>query len=826
MTVTHLLCLLFAIAAAVLLMLCLLQRRELKAYARLSKEVQDASIAGIVRRKLDVKTDQPDLAAIVMAINNLVVRVPRVSERQHPAVTGKFEVLSMDSPPLGVATDSDDVAVEDSAQPLRRQTDGKIAATFALPANPDLFATLGDRLHEVVMIHVDTIKYVNPQFARLMGVDRNQVVGRKLPDLVPPDQHDLVDANLGRVLEGEDLPGRFEIDLIGMQGQLTRLEVAATRTEYAGGPALLITGVEVIPTQTFPALVLPGSADVPRSRARQVLDSLGESLLTVNSSGSIEFANPAAAALLGVPQQELLGKSLEQIMRVVDEADRKLLRDPVDQALKGRSTIGIGRRAVLLTLAAGAERSIELSTSPLRSRDNATDEIIGAVVVLHDVTELRGLTRQMSYQATHDALTGLVNRREFERRLGETLESARHGDQTHVLCYVDLDHFKDVNDQSGHQGGDALLREVAKIMRKAVRDSDYVGRLGGDEFAMLLTGCPLKKGRQIADDLTRAIAENRFIWKDRVHQIGASVGLVEVTRDSSSIEDVLAAADSACYVAKKHSVSGTGGVAVYSARDEAVARQSREIHWLKTLQMALRNNSFRLYQQPIVPAHGLNGGDGPSMEVLVRLADERGEELPVVELVRAAERYRLIGLLDRWVVQNTLTALGRGSINLTANHCLAINISGQTLEDTQFMEFVVDCLDQTGVDPRQVCFEISEAAVASNLEAARRFVGVLHGMGCRFALDDFGSSLGSFASLKNLPMDYLKIDGAFMRNLARDGVNQAMVTATIKLARSLNFKVIAEQVEDAAGVETARSMGVDYVQGYAIGRPSPLKIAA
>jgi EAL domain-containing protein (putative c-di-GMP-specific phosphodiesterase class I) len=214
------------------------------------------------------------------------------------------------------------------------------------------------------------------------------------------------------------------------------------------------------------------------------------------------------------------------------------------------------------------------------------------------------------------------------------------------------------------------------------------------------------------------------------------------------------------------------------------------------------------------------------MEVLVRLEDEAGNELPPSDFLRAAERYRLMGLVDRWVVQTTLAALGRGAIPVQANRSVAINISGQTLADLQFLEFVVECFDSTGALPTQVCFEITENAVIANLEHARRFVGVLHGMGCQFALDDFGSGVGSFSNLKNLPLDYLKIDGSFMRNLGRDTVNQAMVTAMIRLARTLNFKVIAEQVEDTAAVEAARKMGVDYLQGYAIGRPQPLSLAA
>jgi diguanylate cyclase (GGDEF)-like protein/PAS domain S-box-containing protein len=777
MSVAGVLSLLFAFAALLLLVLNLMQRRELKAVYRLTKEIQSVSIGGRLGRRLDYDTDNPELAALLTAVNHLILRT------------------------------------------------GKPDAPAGETGEPHLFAALGDRLHEVVIVHGDSILYANSQFANLLGVGRNDVLGRRLQDLVPPDQAELVASNLKRVLAGEGGQNRFEIDLIGMQGQLSRLEVTLAPTEFEGTAALLITAVEVIPTQTLPALSLPTPGEVPRSRARLALECLGEALLTVDTQGVIDYANPAAVKLLGLEGQDPVGRTLEQLINLVDETDRKLLRDPVELALRGTTTLGIGRRAFLQARGAGAERSIELSASPLRSFDNAAEEITGAVLLLHDVTELRGMTRQMSYQATHDALTGLVNRREFERRLADAIEAARRGEQSHVLCYVDLDHFKAVNDSSGHQAGDSMLREVAKLMRGAVRDSDTVGRLGGDEFALLLVGCPLKKGRQIADDLTRAIGEHRFVWKDRIHQVGASVGLVEVGRDSGSIEEALAAADSACYVAKKQAAPGGGGVAVYSARDEAAARHSGEIHWLRTLQNALRGNLFRLYWQPIVPAHGTNG-NGPSMEVLVRLADERGQELAPIELVRAAERYRLMGLVDRWVVQTTLTALGRGAIELAPSKCLAINISGQTLSDVPFLEFVVESFDQSGVDPSQVCFEISEASVVANLEAARRFVGVLHGMGCKFALDDFGSNLGSFASLKNLPMDYLKIDGSFMRNLARDSVNQAMVTATIKLARSLNFKVIAEQVEDASGLDAARSIGVDYLQGYAIARPKPLSLAA
>ncbi len=354
---------------------------------------------------------------------------------------------------------------------------------------------------------------------------------------------------------------------------------------------------------------------------------------------------------------------------------------------------------MLLGKSSGEERAIELAASPLRDE---TGELVGAVILLHDVTELRGLHRQMSYQATHDALTGLVNRREFERRLDEATEAARRGEATHMLCYLDLDRFKIVNDTSGHLAGDSMLREVAKLLREAVRDSDTVARLGGDEFGMLLVGCPLDKARQIADDVCRSIATYRFVWHDRVFNIGVSIGLIEIGREAGSVEQLLAAADSACYVAKKE---GAGRVSVYSARDEALARSTGEIEWLQKLQSAIKEERFALYYQPIVSAYG-NDTDGPSMEVLLRMLDETGAEIAPLEFVAAAERYRLMASVDRWVVQTTLGALSRNAFQLARDRSVAINISGQTLGDPLFLEFVVECLDRTGVAPDQVCFEI------------------------------------------------------------------------------------------------------------------------
>ena len=762
------LCLLFALIAALVLVLYALQRRDMKSVVELSQQLQRIAIGGRLAGRVEIGSDKPELAALATAVNHLLTRAAPGAERE------------------------------------------------ALEA-PKLFADLGDRIHEAVLVHREVILYANRQFASFVGVDRVELIGRRLADLVPPEYAELVSDNISRRLAGEAAAERYEIDMVGLQAQVSRLEIASTLVEYDKGNALLITGLEIIPTQTVPALRL--GADAPAAESQLLaLQSLAEAIIATDKDGRVTFMNPAAEALTGSEAASAGGKLLEEVVSLVDETDRRLLTDPVRQALTSGSAVNLSRRALLLSRNSGGERSIELTASPIR---NSSQELVGAVVMLHDITELRGLARQMSYQATHDALTGLANRREFERRLEESIDSGHRGDGQHVLCYLDLDHFKLVNDTSGHVAGDSMLREVAKLLRDAVRDSDTVGRLGGDEFGLLLIGCPLDKARQIADDLCRAVSDYRFVWKDKIFNIGVSVGLVEISRESGTLEELLAAADTACYVAKKQ---GSGRVAVYSARDEAHARHTGEIQWLQRLQSALKENRFHLYHQVIVGAHGEE--TGPAMEVLVRLEDEAGNELPPSDFLRAAERYRLMGLVDRWVVQTTLAALGRGAIPVQANRSVAINISGQTLADLQFLEFVVECFDSTGALPTQVCFEITENAVIANLEHARRFVGVLHGMGCQFALDDFGSGVGSFSNLKNLPLDYLKIDGSFMRNLGRDTVNQAMVTAMIRLARTLNFKVIAEQVEDTAAVEAARKMGVDYLQGYAIGRPQPLSLAA
>jgi len=673
-----------------------------------------------------------------------------------------------------------------------------------------LFDVLAAALPEIMLVHTDTILHANGPAGELFGIDPSALIGKPMTDLLRPAYRETVRKRIDALLAGEELAEPIEVQLIGGEETGLWAELHSRRAIWQGRPALVTVARDISPRKTIEA-----SLGRSKLQARITLESIGEGVITTGTEGTIDYMNEAAEQLIGTTRSFAVGKELGDLIALVDEVDRISLGDPVQQCLAERRRVNLGRRALLMSKVSDREFSAELTASPIRGPDR---EISGCVVIFHDVSEIRGIAREMSYQATHDALTGLVNRAEFERRLEAALKSARADSVGHVVAYLDLDRFKIVNDTCGHIAGDNLLREVAALLKQKVRDSDTVARVGGDEFAMLLVGCPLDKARQIGEDICESVAAYRFSWQDHVFDIGVSIGMVEVGHESTSAEALLGAADSACYVAKQQ---GRGCVHVYSARDEVLARERGEIQWLQRLQRALSENRFELHVQPIIAVGG-RAPNGPAAEVLLRMRDESGKRILPAQFLGAAERYHLMSHIDRWVVQSALTAMAGGALALPDDRTCNINLSGQTLGDDGFLEFVVDVLDHTGLEPARICFEIRESAVVHNLDNARRFIAVLHGIGCRFALDNFGSGIGSFANLKQLSLDYVKIDGLYTRNLAEDTVNREMLAAMIKLAHTLDFRVIAEQVEDQASFEAARNLGVDFVQGYAVERPRPI----
>jgi diguanylate cyclase (GGDEF)-like protein/PAS domain S-box-containing protein len=693
---------------------------------------------------------------------------------------------------------------------LAASQDALVGSRLTIPSDPDaarlantinrLFDALGERdekiqsrdrlftdfartLPEIVIVHDEKIRLVNDSAAGLIGLEPEQLVGREVADLVKPAYRALFRNTMAKRLAGEEVPRRLEIQLINGNEAGLWVEAQSSTIEFHGQRAILTVARDVSHRKN-----LEVSLSRSKRQAQYTLESIAEGVITTDNDGRVDYMNLAAESLIGTNRDDATGHKIGELFTLVDDADRRHLGDPVERCLAMRRRVNMGRRAVMISSDGVQEHSVEVTASPIRGPSGS---ISGTVVVFHDVSELRGLTQQMSYQAAHDPLTGLINRREFERRLDEAMDAAHAEQAVHMLFYMDLDRFKAVNDSCGHLAGDNMLREVAALIKHQVRDSDVVGRLGGDEFGALLIGCPIDKARQLASDICNAIADYRFVWKDKIFNIGISIGLVEISHISGTIQDVMSAADSACYVAKQE---GRGRVHVYSARDEAVARERGDIQWLRGLQTALHEDGFELATQPIISMSGAVES-GPAFEVLVRLPDSQGRTADSAEFLRPAERYQLMPQIDRWVVNAVLNAIASGELKLASGRSCSINLSGQTLGDESFLGFVVDALDRTSVSPHAVCFEVTEKAILSNVRHAQRFIEVLHGIGCEFSLDDFGSGLGSFASLKHLPIDYLKIDGTYTRNLTSDAVNQEMVAAMIKLARTMQFRIVAEQVE-------------------------------
>ena len=444
----------------------------------------------------------------------------------------------------------------------------------------------------------------------------------------------------------------------------------------------------------------------------------------------------------------------------------------------------------------------------------------GMVRTYTDITETHRLSQQLSHQARHDALTGLPNRREFEERLGRVLETARLQGTDAAMCYLDLDQFKVINDTCGHMAGDELLRQLSQTLRTTVRKRDTLARLGGDEFGVLLEHCSIVEATRVAEQMRTTIEEFRFCWEEKNFRVGVSIGLVPVNIDSGDITDVLSRADAACYAAKDQ---GRNRIHVYDEADSDLAKRHGEMQWVMHIQQALDEGRFSLDCQAIVPIRP-DGVEGRHYEVLLRMNDDQGRAVPPGVFLPAAERYNLIGRIDRWVVAAALDYLSSPECGKGDMAFCSINLSGQSLVDEELLDFITGKLTESGVLPSRICFEITETAAIANLARATRFIVALKQLGCRFALDDFGSGLSSFAYLKTLPVDYLKIDGLFVKDIVHDPIDREMVRSINEIGHLMGKRTIAEFVEDDATLAMLREIGVDYAQGYGVGRPSPLAL--
>ncbi len=545
---------------------------------------------------------------------------------------------------------------------------------------------------------------------------------------------------------------------------------------------------------------------------RVTLASIGDAVITTNATACVTFLNAVAERLTGWNDMQAKGQPLSEVFRLVDEETHEPVEDPVARCLHGNESTAPEEHGLLICRDQ-REISVDLSVAPIRDNDNKT---IGTVLVFRDVSAQRKLAHELSHQATHDTLTGLVNRAEFERRLTHLLASASPH-SPHAFLYLDLDQFKVVNDTCGHIAGDDLLRQISALLRTKLRARDTLARLGGDEFGVLLDHCGMAEAKHVANTLREVLQGFRFGWQEKIFTIGVSIGLVPLVEAGETLTSVFSAADAACYAAKD---MGRNRVHTYQADDRMLAQRDGEMRWIPRIQQALADGRFRLYYQPIV-AFSRGTKDTRHGEILLRMLDEQGRIVLPGAFIPAAERYGLMLAIDQWVVSRSLEAL---SVVAGDAGVFTINISGQSLGGTEFLEFVTERIRDTEVAPDRLCFEITETAAASELGHVLRFIDALKGVGCRFALDDFGTGLSSFSYLKTLPVDYLKIDGAFIRELASDDIDNAMVEAVNRIGHKMGLSTIAEGVESDAISQKVQEIGVDYGQGYGLAKPRPLNL--
>ncbi len=546
---------------------------------------------------------------------------------------------------------------------------------------------------------------------------------------------------------------------------------------------------------------------------RLLVESTGEGIFSVDANLHCTFANKAAARLLGYKTNELIGQNIHGLFHNMLENGSFL--PPEETPIYKVISSGLGMEAdEVFWNRSGHAIPVQYQCNPIHE----SGSVSGAVVIYRNVSEARATARKLDYLATHDALTGQLNRHAFEQKLTDVIKHTNEDGSCHVLCYIDLDQFKIVNDTCGHAAGDELLRQLSELIQTNLRRADIFARLGGDEFGLLLTNCPMEKAKILAQEILSRISEYRFSWNNKLFSLGASIGMVELNRNISDTSTAMSAVDAACYVAKER---GRNRLHIYQANDLDLNQRHMEIEWVARIKNALIEDRFFLMAQSIVLV------DQPHvqhrhMELLLRMHDEEGKIINPGSFIPAAERYGLMTEVDKWVIKEALKQLTLYPQYLhQIDHC-CINLSGQSISDEKFLAFLLDQLAQHPVAAQHICLEITETAAVTNLSHASQFMRSIKEKGCSFSLDDFGSGMSSFAYLKNLPVDFLKIDGNFVRDITHDKVDYAMVEAIHRVGNVMGIKTIAEFVENNIILGHLKDIGVDCAQGFGIHKPEPL----
>jgi diguanylate cyclase (GGDEF)-like protein/PAS domain S-box-containing protein len=545
-----------------------------------------------------------------------------------------------------------------------------------------------------------------------------------------------------------------------------------------------------------------------KDRAQVTLRSIGEGVITTDALGGIEYMNPVAEQLTGWRSHPVEGKPLLDIFRVVEGDAVHPSYSDLQQLMQQSNQNGSLHQSMLLD-ANNNTTAIEFTASAIHDDEM---QLTGLVVTFRDVSEIRALADHLSHQARHDSLTSLVNRREFELRLEQALIHAHHEEQLHALCFLDLDHFKIVNDTCGHAAGDELLIQLVSCLKTQVRSNDLLARLGGDEFGLLLENCPLEKAHTIAEEIRSTVNSFTFVWEKQSFNVGVSIGMVMIDTNSGTLSEVIAMADAACYSAKD---GGRNRVHLYTEQSKSSGHKAP---WAERLQLALQEDNFALYCQSIVAVNPLRE-PLHLCELQLRFKDEQGQQIPPMAFIPAAERHHLMPAIDRWVLRHTCQLIHIVN-DPTATYC--INLSLQTVSDEQFLPAVEQMLSSYRIEAHQICFEITETHAIGNLQKVGDFVRKLRQIGCRSALDDVGRSIGSYDYLKNLPVDFIKIDGHLVGGVVHSTISNIQVKAITQIAHLLGICVIAEMVEDHNTLKLLGGLGINYAQGFGIAKPRPV----
>jgi diguanylate cyclase (GGDEF)-like protein/PAS domain S-box-containing protein len=548
-----------------------------------------------------------------------------------------------------------------------------------------------------------------------------------------------------------------------------------------------------------------------KERAEVTLHSIGDAVITTDIDSKVEYLNPVAEILTGWKMEQAVGQPLINVFRIIEEGTRQPAANPVERCLQEKRIVGLPHHCILVSRD-GREFSIDDTAAPIRNRK---EELIGVVLVFHDVTEERRLSQQVAHDAMHDSLTGLINRREFERRLERALIGARENKSSHILCYLDLDQFKIVNDTAGHAAGDELLKKMGGVLSGLFRQRDTLARLGGDEFGLLLENCRLDQALVICNEILARVRNFTFVWAGSSFQVGVSIGVVPITTEKESVGQLLSQADIACYSAKD---LGRHRIFVYQSEDSETAQRHGEILQAARMRDAIKRDQFTLYCMPI--AHLMDDRPGfNNYEVLLRMLNEEKQLVLPGAFIPSAERYGLMSAIDRWVIRHTFSCM---SVHEIEGMQITINLSGNSLDDEHLLEYVLEQLREFSISPEQICFEITETAAIQHLSQARQFAQAFRQRGGKIALDDFGSGFSSFRYLKSLPVDYIKIDGSFVSGLLSNPGDQVMVEAITQVAHILGIQVIAEYAANPETINRLREIGVESAQGYGIGLPIPV----